>query len=200
MRFTPLDKWYLTILVSYSNDFRVFKWHYMQSGMILACKAGQDESPRIISWVFPQHQRLPANISRNLVCRYLHSIVDQRSVVDKVIKTPTHTPWCRSTKIRHCEFFPMYWCLKSLQVERNYPIPLFQSLYHRPLIGILCYCTPILLNNASACSWLSAPTLTVPLISFFNAQPPQQLPSPASTYRESARIWLYCTQQSPTHI
>lgn len=56
------------------------------------------------------------------------------------------------------------------------------SLYCIPLIRIQCYSPPILLNNASDCSWLLAPTLTEAFIPLIKAQLHQQLPSPAYAY------------------
>lgn len=70
---------------------------------------------------------------------------------------------------------------ESSQAWQKYPIPLFLSLCCRSLIRIWCYSPPILLNDASPCSWLSAPTVTMALILLFSAWRHQQLALPVLT-------------------
>lgn len=129
-------------------------------------------SPRSV----PQLLRSPANLSKNTACRYLHSIIDHRSVVDSKV---------RSTRIRRVGFSQCIGAAESSQAWQKYPTPLFLSLCCRPLIRIQCYSPCILLNDASDCSQPPAPPSTVAFTPLFNAQLHRQLPSSACASRDT---------------
>jgi hypothetical protein len=116
IRFIPLDCGF-SIFRQWFSSFTQVKVHWKQT------------YSRVKRWgcrpkIFPQSSPLVPevfpNIFKSIICRYMYSLVDQNSAVDKV-QSLIYKTWFRSPRIRHVGSTQHICASRSPQARQNLP-------------------------------------------------------------------------------